>query len=131
VTGVDFIGALLMGDYDVVQRVPAARIKAGGLPQGIALPAIAVTRVSRVGNDPLRGGASRSVERVQVTVMAPDYDTQTEVLRRILAACEGKAGTIAGAPNVSVTSAGGGPDFRDAEASIWSGSEDFRVSYPS
>jgi hypothetical protein len=130
VSGVDIVGAVLLADAGVLALVPASKIKAGGLPQGIKLPAISVTRVSRVGNAPLAGAGGRSTERVQVTVMAPDYDTQDQVLRQIATALDGRSGTVGGVAGAAITSLGGGPDFRDAEASIWSGSEDFRVSYP-
>lgn len=128
--GVGIILALLLGDAALTTLVPAERIVAGVLSLNTALPAIAVTRVSGSDLNLASPGPTRHVtERVQVTVLAPTYPQQQEVLQAVKKAAADRIGTIAGAANVTVHTAEAGPDFMDNQASIHMGSEDFFVGY--
>lgn len=111
-SGTAIIGALLLADTDLLAEVSAGNIKAGQLPDGVALPALLVRTVSGVERLKLRRvGYVRTVERIAVTVRAANYRSQEDIIDLIRAACAGKTGTIAGLENVSVQAAGTGPDI--------------------
>lgn len=128
--GIAVIRNLLVGNADLIALVPADRVVAGTLPTGVALPAIAVTRVSMVDTNIVAPGATRHVdERVQVTVLAKNYPTLRNILRKTKAAAADKIGDLAGLTNVTVRTDGAGPDFMDEQASIHMGEQDFLVGY--
>lgn len=129
-SGVAVIGALLNASAPLLAIVPTARIKAGQLAEGTALPAIAVTVISGADRNVLSPPAVRRVrERVQVTVLATSYREKEAVLKLIRAACADKQGTFGDAANAVVLTDGTGPDFMNDEASIWMRSQDFMVTY--
>lgn len=129
-SAVKIIRSLLAADAAVVALVPAGRITAGVLPQGTALPAIAVTEVSRTDRQPLKAGAfAHSTSRVQVTLFTTTYPQQKQLLGLVRHACRDKTGIVAGVIGVSVLLAGTGPDFNDADAGFYMQSQDFSVSY--
>lgn len=143
-SAVKIIRSLLAADAAVVALVPAGRIIAGVLPQGTALPAIAVTEVSRTDHQPLKAGAfGRSTSRVQVTLFATTYPQQKQLLGLVRHVCRDKNGQLdatvigdwftyfehIGVSGVSVLLAGTGPDFNDPEAGFYMQSQDFSVSY--
>jgi len=114
-TGVDIIGALLIDDRAVTAIAPAVRIKAGALPDNVALPAFLVRLVSSVETQPLkRRGTIRTVDRVSVTVRAATYAEQTAAIRVIR--------------NASILTAGTGPDAR-GPGNSFEQTQDFRVSF--
>lgn len=129
--GVAAILQLLTADAPLTALVPTARILPGVLPQDTVLPAISIMSVS--GNDrniPAPGADRRVVERVQVTVLAPDYPSQKAVQRAIRKAAADKIGvTVTGISGVTVHTDSAGPDFMNEAASIHMGSQDFRVEY--
>jgi hypothetical protein len=130
VSGIDIVGALLYADQAVTTAVPQARIKAGTLPQSIALPAILLTSISATDLRMLASDTPRRVtERVQVTLAVSSYDQVDTLLRLIRRACAGKVGTIADIAGVSVLTDGVGPDFMDEQTSIFMRSQDFLVSF--
>lgn len=129
-SGVSVIGELLNASSALTAVVPAARIKAGSLPQDVTLPALAVTTVSGVDRNILMPGATRMVrERVQVTVLANSYRQKNDVLKLVRSACADKRGDFAGQTSVVVLTESTGPDFMTDDASIWMISQDFAVSY--
>ena len=129
-SGVRIIGALLAAHAPLTNVVPVARIKGGALPGSIVLPAIVLTTISAVDLHMVTQGSSRRVtERVQVTIAAPDYETQKAVIVLIRKACSYQRGDIAGATAVSVLTDTLGPDFMDESASIYLQSQDFKVSF--
>lgn len=128
--GVIALRQLLVASGAVTALVPTARIAAGVLPQGVALPAISITSVSSVDRNIPNPGANRHVrERVQVTVMASTYPS----LKAILAAVKGAAAdtmpAVSGITDVVVHTDGAGPDFMDEDASIYLGTQDFAVRF--
>lgn len=128
--GIAVIRSLLVASVDLVADVPADRIIGGTLPTGVALPAIAITRVSMVDRNILSPGADRHVtERVQVTVLAKNYPSLRRVLRKVKAAAADQIGEFSGLTNVTVHTDGAGPDFMDEQASIHMGEQDFLVGY--
>lgn len=128
-TGVDIVGALLIGDDDLAEIVPNDRIKAAKLPDNVELPALLVRLVSSVERQPLkRGNVVRTTDRVSVTVRAANYRDQVALIRRARSICAGRTGTIAGAARVSILTAGTGPDV-PGPADSFEQTQDFRVSF--
>jgi len=122
--------ALLTNNDALTALLPAGRIMAGVLPQGTALPAIAVTPVSSTDLQFVPADAERfTTERVQVTVMAATFPSLQEVLAAARASGDAKAPIVAGISNVVVRSDGQGPWFMSEDAAIHIGTQDFRVSF--
>ena len=110
-SGVAIIGALLARHAPLLAALPAGQIKAGMLPDGIAMPALLVRLVSMTDWQPLkRSGWVRSTARVSVAVRATSYRQQGAIIRLVRDACSGFVGDIAEAERVSVLTAGLGPD---------------------
>lgn len=143
-SAVKIIRALLAADTIVSALVPSSRIIAGVLPQGVVLPAVAVTEVSRVDRDSLKPGSfAHSTSRVQVTVIAASYPVQKQLLEAVRHACRDKLGVLdstvvgdwqtyflhIGISGVSVLLAGTGPDFNDSVTGFYMQSQDFKVSF--
>lgn len=128
--GVIAIRQLLVGNAALIALVPAARISAGVLPQGTALPAVSVTSVSSVDRNIPNPGAKRHVrERVQVTVLAETYPSQKAVQAAVKKAAADEMPVVSGITDVVVHTDGAGPDFMDEAASIYLGTQDFSVSF--
>lgn len=128
-TGVDIIGALLLGNADTLELVPATSMKAGMLPDGIELNAILVRLVSSVERQPLRRGeVVRTIDRISVAVRAKSYAQQVEIIRRVRACCAGRFGNLVGAASVAIVTAGTGPDAI-GPGNSFEQTQDFRVSY--
>ena len=128
--GVAAVRQLLANHSGLVALVPAARIRAGVLPQGTTLPAISIMSVSATDRNVPNPGARRHVaERVQVTVMAADYPSLKAVLAEVKKAGADSMPTVAGLTAVTVHTDGMGPDFMNEEASIYMQPIDFRVTY--
>lgn len=129
--GVAVIRQLLVAHADLTALVPVARIAAGPMPLGTALPAVSIASVSSNDLNIPSPGATRFVtERVQVTVMAANYPSQKQVLREVKqAASDKRMASIAGLSNVTVHTDSAGPDFMDDQASIRMGSQDFFVRF--
>jgi hypothetical protein len=128
-TGVDIVGALLRADAALTAIVPTDRIKAGGLPDGVALPALLLVLVSSVERQPLKRGAKvRTIDRVAATVCADSYREQRAIIALVKSICAGRTGNIGGGERVSILTAGTGPDLR-GPASSFEQTQDFRVSH--
>lgn len=128
--GVAAVRQLLVANAPLLALVPAARIQAGVLPIGTALPAISIASVSKNDRNIPSPGANRHVsERVQVTAMASTYPSQKQVLAAVKKAAADKLPTVAGLIGVTVHTEVAGPDFMDADASIYIGTQDLRVTY--
>lgn len=68
------------------------------------------------------------MERISVAVRAASYDDQRAAIKLVVKACAGRTGSIAGADNVSVLTAGRGPDLR-GPGNTFEQTQDFRVSF--
>lgn len=128
--GVAVMVALLSG-HEPLTSLVGDRIFAGTVPQGVALPAVGVSEISRPPQDTVaRNGATTLINaRIQVTVHAKNYPEQKRV---ILAAKLGPGvhtGTIAGVAVKSVLHDMVGPDLSDDAAGIFQQSRDFKVAY--
>lgn len=120
---------LLANNAELVAVVPATRIAAGPLPQGTALPAIAVTHVSGVWGSQISGQSNFVTARVQVTVMASSYVQQKQIIALVRAAVPRTRGTINGVAVDSILREPDGPDFGDFEADIYMQTQDYLVRY--
>lgn len=129
-TGADIIGALLEGDEALLALgVQEQGIKMGAIPPGTPLPVLLIRLTSSVERQPLKRGASvRTQDRISVTVRAADYRTQRAAISRVKTHCAGRTGNVGGGQNVSILTAGTGPDLRGPGDSFEQ-TQDFRVSY--
>ncbi len=128
-TGADIIGALLRDYQPLVDVVPADRIKGGRLPLGEKLPALLVKTVSSVERQRLKRGATvRTNDRIQVTVRAASWDEQITILDLVVNACADRTGSMDGAGNYAVLTAGRGPDL-EGPGDSYEQAQDFRASF--
>lgn len=130
-SGVKVIRSLLALDAALLALVPAARIMAGVLPQGTALPAVSVTEVSTVELPRIDAQSPTTLvdARVQVSVLAADYPAQKALLTAVRQACNYKRGLLASVQVVSVRRGFNGPDFQDPDSGFFMQSIDFHVIY--
>lgn len=128
--GCTIIGTLLRGDAGIINIVPATNIAEGAPPRGAQLPIILIESTSSVepGQPLVRGAAVMTVDRVAVTIRAASHRDRKRIRALVVACCAGKTGSIAGASNVSVLTAGAGPDLR-GPADSFDRTQDFRVFY--
>ncbi len=128
-TGVDIIGELLLDHNPLLELIDLESIQAGALPEQVILPALLVRLVSNVERQMLKRGTTvRTIDRVSVTVRADTYADQVTAIRLAVQACAGRTGSFAGATNVSVLTAGRGPDAR-GPGNSFEQAQDFRVSF--
>ena len=124
------VSSLLENDAALIAVVPAARQFAGLIPQGTALPALAITSVSTVRWQGITGD-NFCAERVQVTAMAATYPQQKQVLALVRAALPRRPGTVNTVQVDSILKDTTGPDFRNdgVDPPIFMGEQDFLVRY--
>ena len=128
-SGVDIIGTLLRANGDVLGLVSEENIKGGRLPDGVPLPALLVKETSTNERQSLkREPTTRTIDRVSVTVRAASYRDQKLAMRLVRNCCAGLTGNIVGALNVSILTAGTGPEL-DGPGNSFERTQDFRVSY--
>jgi hypothetical protein len=136
-SGVTIIGELLRSNAPIaaflLERdhplLAADQIKAGRLPDGVALPAFLVRTVSVIERQYLRRtGMVHTIERVSVAVRAASYRDQRKAILLARPACAGKVGAVAGFTNVSILTAGTGPDVAGPGDS-YEQTQDFRVTF--
>lgn len=128
-TGADIVGALLRADPAVTALIAVPSIKLGKLPDGVTLPALLVRVVSSTEQQPLkRGEKTRTIDRVSVAVRAVSYRDQTLAMRLVRNCCAGKTGAVGGGENVSILTAGKGPDL-NGPGNSFEQTQDFRVSF--
>lgn len=130
-SGIDAVRAALVANGTLTALVPTARIGAGDLPQGVTLPALSLTSISKVDRNIPNPGVYRYVtERVQVMIHAKDYPQQKAVEAAVRGAAADKLNvSVAGLLNVTIHTDGAGPDIMNEEASVHIGTQDFRVTY--
>lgn len=128
--GVATLVQIMRGDSGVTALAASSGIMAGVLPQGMVLPAIGVTSVSRMARHPVAPQPVRHCrERVQVTVIAATYEDQKAVLRAVVRACDMAFPIVPGITNVTVRTDAAGPDFMSEDESLHIGLQDFIVTY--
>lgn len=114
----------------LANRDPAASIALGRADTGAGLSLLLVRTVSSVERQPLkRAGWVRRTERVSVAIRAASYREQKALLEIVNAVCVGPKGDVLStARNVSILSAGVGPDV-DGPGDSFEQTHDFRVSF--
>lgn len=121
---------LMANDAGLLVAVPAARIMAGPLPEGIALPAISIQHLSTLRKNYVAEQAVQwCTSRVQITVAASDYPTQQTVMHLVRAAMPRSRGNVDGVDVDAILSDIEGPEFRDDEAGIYFGTLDYVITY--
>lgn len=130
-SGVAVVRYLLANDAAVIAVAPAARIFAGTIPQGTALPTIGITQISGVERLTVAmSEASRHrQDRVRVTVLAASYPAKKALLALVRAALDNQSGTVNSVKLDSVLPDGIGPDLDDQAAVIYEQSQDFIVKW--
>ncbi len=130
-SGVAIVRYLLSQDAPLLALVPAARIMAGALPLGIALPAISITQVSDLTR--LTVGMNETtrfiIERVQVDVLAGGYPAVKAMLKQVRAGLPALGGAINGYNCDSILPDTTGPDIFVDNPKIFTQSQDFMVRY--
>lgn len=131
-SGVRIIGTLLTASGELIAIVPETQMGAGALPVDTPLPWIVAKKVSGVDYQALDGGANDPItHRVQVSVRAADYETKDQILGMLKGICANQRPNVDGFAEISVLSAGEGPDFDDVVKGHWQGSRDFMVTFTS
>ncbi len=128
-TGADIIGELLLGYTPLHVLVPLSNMKAGKLPPNAPPNSLLIRTLSSNERQRLKRGTSvRTNDRVSVTVRAESYDAQIRIIELVTDACADRQGAFAGAGNVSVLTAGRGPDL-SGPADSFEQAQDFKVSF--
>lgn len=129
IDGCDIIGALLRDANPLLDKVVAERIRASRLPDGIELPALLVRGVSSVDRQSLKRRALvRRTDRVAVTVRAASDVDRRDIIALVRQCCAGRTGNLGGGRNVSILTAGTGPDV-NGPGDSYEKTQDFRVSW--
>lgn len=129
-SGVQVILSKLLASSDLTTVVPSARIVAGEIPEGTALPALSVMLVSSVPRLNVRmaaGARETSTDRVQVSVLAKSYPQMRQIMRLVRAACPHVRGTVDGIAVDSIIPELEGPDFFVEQLKVVGCTRDFRV----
>ncbi|MEQ8409126.1 MAG: hypothetical protein RKH07_12705 [Gammaproteobacteria bacterium] len=130
-SGVSIVRYLLANHSALTDVVPALRIRGGDLPQGLAMPAIAVNKIGgqQENNLAMDSPSYLVTQRIQVTVLAKNYDQVQSILPLVLSACPLSRGTINGHTCEGVIPDTEGPDLYDRELDLHSQTQDFMVSF--
>lgn len=121
----------LLAAASPVTTLVGDRIYPGIVPQGKALPALAVQHISSVELTTIDANAAFGLvkSRVQVTVLAANYPDQKTLLDEVRKACNYQRGVIQSVRVISVIRDNHGPDMRDDDAGIYTQSIDFQVTH--
>lgn len=129
-SGVVITRLLLAARSELTALVPAVRVFTGVVPQGTALPCLAITAISSTDRDTLTRAAFMKVtDRVQVTVMAATYPAVKAVLAEVRKACRNMTGTVGSFAGVTCRLDGTGPDFNDQQAGFYMQSQDTLITF--
>ncbi len=126
---VKVIWHLLANSAPLTAEVAQANIEAGAIPQGTVMPAIGIMHISGVWNSEISKQGDLCTARVQVTVLAPNYPKQKQIMDLVRAAVPRTRGTINGVVVGSILRLGDGPDFRNDEVGIFMQTQDFLVKF--
>jgi hypothetical protein len=120
---------LLANNSSLTAAVPADRI-ASDLPQGVALPAIEVSHISTSYRHTIASdGRDQCRSRVQVTVHASSRPSQKAIQALVRGALPRLRGLVNGVDVDSILKDAIGPDLRNDEITVFSGSQDFFITY--
>lgn len=130
-SGVNIVRYLLANNTSLLAQVPASRIKAGPLPEGITLPAIAVTQITGNRRSTVAMNETNKLvtERVQVTLIAKDYPAKKSIMRLMEAALPNTRGTVDGINVDSIIPDAEGPDMDDPVTGFYIQTQDIIVRF--
>lgn len=136
-SGVAIVRALLAAHAPLTALVPAVRIRAGVIPQGMELPAISVTEVGNNEMPTVARNASVKMirERVQVTLLvketadAAGYTLLKNALKAAALGAGVHTGQVLGYPVRSVIDQGTNPEIPVNDDRIYEQSRDFMVTF--
>lgn len=109
--------------------VPAARIQAGVLPEGTALPLISVAQVSSNPYNLLNKTSGLKVDRVQITVEATSYLQVRQILKQVRAALPYTRGAVNSIACDSIVPDTEGPDGFDNNLMSYFQSQDYIITW--
>lgn len=128
-SGVAIIRYKLANAAALTAVVPTARIQAGVLPQGTALPCISVTQVSGVPLNYVAASSGLHTDRVQITVDAASYPQVRQILALCRAALPYTRGTVNSIACDSIVPDIEGPDGFDDLLKSYFQSQDYIVTW--
>jgi hypothetical protein len=136
-SGVAVIRSKLAGNATLIATVPAARIRAGMLPVGTAVPCISVTQINSDPRTTVDMGTTGRMHTdvVRVTVLVADepqgsgYPSLRSIMSKVLAACPHARGTAGGVSVDSIIPASEGPDIPSEQPNQISCARDFVVRW--
>lgn len=130
-SGTAIIRALLAAHSPLTALVPTANIRAGILPQNTVLPAVGASTVSENEQETMARNLPGKMirERVQVTVLAKDYETMKRVMKATALGPGTFAGQINGYYVRSILPWGVGPEIPPGDDKIYEQSRDFMVTF--
>lgn len=129
-SAVKVIRYLLANNSPLNVVVPADKIMAGKLPQGIVLPAISIMHIVTTRRRQVRPTTTEfCTSRIQVTVNAPNYPDMSAVLLLIRAALPNTKGLVAGVKLDCILPDSDGPDFGEDEIGSCLRSKDYIVMF--
>lgn len=136
-SGTAIVRALLANYEPLTALVPAARIRAGILPENTVLPAVSVTSISENEQETTARNLTGKMirERVQVTVLAKEngdgsgYAAMKRALRAAALGPGVHTGVVAGYHVRSVLPWGVGPEIPPGDDKIFEQSRDFMVTF--
>lgn len=128
-SGTALIRYKLANSANLTAVVPAARIQAGVLPQGTALPCISVTLISGTTLNQVAQSSGLHTDRVQITVDAASYPQVRQILALCRAALPYTRGTVNSIACDSIVPDIEGPDGFDDLLKSYFQSQDYIVTW--
>lgn len=129
--GPAIVRAVLTGEARVTALVPATRIVADEVIDGVALPLILIKMISGVDLNPLVPAATVMVrQRVQIEIQAADTPSRSAIKRAVrVAILSNQFPALAGLTNISLHTAGEGPPFTVGETFVRIAEQDVYVTF--
>lgn len=113
----------------LIAVVPAARIQAGVLPEGTALPLISVTQISGIPLNQVAQTSGLRTDRVQITVEATTYPSVRQILALVRAALPYTHGAVNSIACDSIVPDVEGPDGFDSNLMCYFQSQDYIITW--
>ena len=114
-----------------VTALVGTRIYPPPLPQGVALPALAVEHISTVDLPRIdaASGVNLVTSRIEVTAIAKTYAAQKDLIEAVRLALMYQHGTFAGVYVGTILRGSVGPDMRDDDMQVFTQAIDFLVTH--
>jgi len=119
----------LANSAGLTAEVPAARIQAGILPQGTALPLISVSQISSTPLNQVSKTSGLNTDRVQITVEATTYVQVRQILALVRAALPYTRATVNSITCDSIVPDTEGPDGFDSNLMCYFQSQDYIITW--